>query len=357
IVWGAAAVGAVVVASLTAATWSAMRERRATADALAGKTRLVVLPFENLTGDRKDDWLGSAFSDSLTVGLQDDEDLICVSRDRIVELYAQQSVKEASPVDARILRLLSQTLGVRYYVHGTYQKLGEQIKVVAQLVETESGTIRAQESVTDVVSSVLKMEDELATRFATRLHAHNVPVSTRSTTSSVQAYQAFIEGRNAYAAYRLNEAIDPLTRATAIDPQYAEAWAALSKVNSRLSTVQTHSSGSIEQFHRNALAHAQRAIELAPSMYDAHAALALAYRETGDLDRWRIEARKAIELNPRMAERYELLADSYFASNVWGCNRDRDAALAEEFFDRAIRIDPRSMAAYVNLSYHFSWLG
>src|SRR5205807_1483989 len=113
-------------------------------------------------------------------------------------------------------------------------------------------------------------------------------------------------------------------------------------------------SGSMDQLHRDALRYAQRAVEIAPSLYDAHAALALAHRETGNLDQWRTEARKAIELNARIAEGYELLADSYFAPNVWGCKRDRNAPLAEDNFGAALRIDRRSAAAYANLSYHMS---
>ena len=64
--------------------WTIVHGRHTAVDPLAGKKRIVVLPFENLTRDRKDDWLAGAFSDSLTIGLQDLDDVICISRDRIV---------------------------------------------------------------------------------------------------------------------------------------------------------------------------------------------------------------------------------------------------------------------------------
>ena len=160
-----------------------------------------------------------------------------------------------------------------------------------------------------------------------------------------------------YAQTRHNDAVAPLTRATTIDPQYAEAWALLGKNQARLGTITVISSGAVGDIRRGALASAQRAVELAPDLYDAHVALALAYREMEDFQRWRAEAVKAIELKPQMAEAYELLADSYFAGNAWGCRRDRDAARAERYFQTAIQIDPLWAAPYANLSYHFSWSG
>jgi tetratricopeptide (TPR) repeat protein len=62
--WGAAVLGALIAARAGVLIWSAVRGRHVPVDPLARKTRLVVLPFENLTGDRKDDWLAGAFSDS-----------------------------------------------------------------------------------------------------------------------------------------------------------------------------------------------------------------------------------------------------------------------------------------------------
>jgi DNA-binding winged helix-turn-helix (wHTH) protein/tetratricopeptide (TPR) repeat protein len=325
-------------------------------DLLEGKTLVVVLPFENLTDDRADDWLASAFSDSLTSGLQRVDTLIPVSRDRIVELYRQQGIRDAAPADAGVLRRVAQTLGVRYFVHGSYQRSADNIKVIARLVAVDDGTIEAQETVTDAYRNLLKLEDDLAGRFATKLQA-SPRSSSSDETKSLEAYQAAIEGRTLYAQSRFTEALPPLTRATTLDPRYAQAWALLSKTHARLATIAVISSGSAGQLHRDALSHANRAVELAPELYDAHVALALAYRGLGDFQRWRAGARKAIELNPSIGEAYALLADSYFAGNAFGCQRDRDARRAEENYRTAIRLDRRLSAAYSNFSYHFSWLG
>jgi DNA-binding winged helix-turn-helix (wHTH) protein/TolB-like protein len=323
----------------------------------AEKSRVVVLPFENLSNDREDDWLAGAFSDSLTSGLHGVRTLIPISRDRIVELYRRDGILEASAIDAGVLRRVTEALRARYVVHGSYQRVGDRIKVSARLVAADSGAIEAQESVTDEVANLLRVEDDLAERFAQKLQAGTRTGGARPRAASIEAYQAFIEGRTLYAQARHNDALAPLRRATTLDPQYAEAWALLGKNQARLSTITLVASGAVADSRRDAVESAKRAVELAPDLHDAHVALALAHREMEEFQPWRAEALKAIDLSPQSAEAYELVADSYFAGNAWGCLRDRNALLAEKYFQTAIEIDPLWAAPYANFSYHLSWSG
>jgi DNA-binding winged helix-turn-helix (wHTH) protein/TolB-like protein/tetratricopeptide (TPR) repeat protein len=318
-------------------------------------TRLVVLPFENLSGAADDAWLSSAFSDSLTSGLQGVEHVVLVSRDRIVELYRLEGIKPAEAIDAGALRRVATSLDVRHVVHGSYQRVGDDIKVIARLIAADTGAITAQESVTARFATLLTVEDDLAGRFASQLQGSDHSTPGSPATDSIEAYRAVVESRTMYSESRFADAVAPLTRATTLDPDYADAWAMLAKVHARRATISMLASGAAEQFRRDALQAAERAVSLQPSLYDAHLALALAYREMEDFERWRAESRKAIELNPRIAEAHELLADSYFAGNAWGCKRDRNAPIAEESFRTAIALDPRLPQAYANFSYHFSW--
>ena len=352
---GAGVVSAALVVGI--GVWMSARPNVSPSDPRASKTRVAVLPFENLTNDRADDWLAAAFAESLTASLQAVDPLVAVSRDRIVEVYRRQGLIDASPLDTSALRRLTESLRVRYVVHGSYQKVGDRIKVTARLVGAESGAIETQESVTDDFANLLKVEDDLGQRFARALHAGARATHARIQTTSIEAYRAFVEGRTLYAQTRHLDAAAPLTRATTLDPQYAQAWALLGKNQARLATITVISSGAVDDLRRNALEYAQRAVALAPDLYDAHVALALAYRELEDFQQWRAEALKAIELSPEIAEAHELVADSYFAGNAWGCRRDRNAPLAERYFKTALELDPLWAAPYANLSYHFSWSG
>src|SRR5439155_18002559 len=136
-----------------------------------------------------------------------------------------------------------------------------------------------------------------------------------------------------------------------------QAWALVSKAYARLAAPSTFTGGgSVVEYRRQALAAATRAAQLEPSLYDAHTALALAYRDSEQIGSWRAEAQQAIDINSRAGEAYALLADSYNPTPSFGCARDRNPALAERYYRRAIEIDPRLVAATANFTYMLHWI-
>ena len=335
--------------------WRGQGSRQPVPTTLAdGPSRLVVLPFENLSRQPGDEWLASAFSDSLTLGLRDSENLIVVSRERLLELN-----RGSDGVDPSNIQQVSRVLGVRYYVSGTYQRVGDDLRVVVRLVEAESGAIKLQEGLTDRFANLLQMEDDLARRFASALQ--DSPVApTRVPTESLAAYQAVAEANTFYLSSQYREAIQRLESAVAQDERYADAWALLGKSYARLAgnrSLGLRESGARSRFQQQALRAALRATELNPSLYDAQVSLALAHQAMERIEPWRIAAQKAIELNPRLAEAHVLMSDSYRASPAYGCSRQRDAVLAERFAKRALELDPRSAAAYTALTNHLAWAG
>src|SRR5439155_20558113 len=110
-------------------------------------------------------------------------------------------------------------------------------------------------------------------------------------------------------------------------------------------------------FPRQALTAARRAAELDSCLYEAQIALALVYRGLEQIELWRTAALKATELNPRLAEAYVLLGQSYFASPAWGRARHRDGELAERYFRRALHLNPRFGLGHNGLIYHLMWAG
>ena len=89
--WPAIALVLVVLALLAGlAVWRGRTREPASAslqaEASEGPHRLVVLPFENISGQSDDQWLAGAFADSLTLGLRDAKNLVLINRARVVEL-------------------------------------------------------------------------------------------------------------------------------------------------------------------------------------------------------------------------------------------------------------------------------
>ena len=189
-------VGLLVLIVLLLGSWILWRERGSlqpvSATLADGPSRLVVLPFDNLSRQPSDEWLASAFSDSLTLGLRDSEHLVVVSRERVLEL-----TRGSDGVDLSNTQQVSRILGVRYYVSGSYQRVGEDLRVVVRLVEAESGAIKLQESLTDRFANLLQMEDNLAHRFASALQ-DSPAAPTRVPTESLAAYRAVAEANTFY---------------------------------------------------------------------------------------------------------------------------------------------------------------
>lgn len=153
-------------------------------------------------------------------------------------------------------------------MHGTYQRVGDQIRVVARLVDVSSATIQTQEGSTDRLTNLLQLQDELASTFAVSLEASGLPATHRPETVSLEAYRAVTEARALYASGKWDRALEKLERAVDLDPQYAQAYALLSKTSSRLAAPAVFAGGPIDECRQLALSGAQQALALNPTLYD-----------------------------------------------------------------------------------------
>ena len=172
-------------------------------------------------------------------------------------------------------------------------------------------------------------------------------------TTDPEAFAAYAEGRALYAAREYQAAITSLERAIARDARFGSAWALLAKSHARLS--QPVWAGGSEAATRAAEA-ARRAVEEAPNAADTHVALSLAARSRGDVAEWRAEAQRAVDLDPRAAEAYALLGDSY-SSVVYACNADQDPERAEAYYRRALESMPDLTTAISNRAGNLRRMG
>ncbi len=100
-------------------------------DKLANAPRLsiVVLPFENLSGDKEQDYFADGITDDLTTDLSHLGDSFVIARNTAFTY-------KGKPVDAK---QIGRELGVRYVLEGSVRRVGEKITVNAQLISTETG--------------------------------------------------------------------------------------------------------------------------------------------------------------------------------------------------------------------------
>ncbi len=100
-------------------------------DKLANAPRLsiVVLPFENLSGDKEQDYFADAITDDLTTDLSHLPDSFVIARNTAFTY-------KGKPVD---VKQIGRELGVRYLLEGSVRRLEDKISVNAQLISTETG--------------------------------------------------------------------------------------------------------------------------------------------------------------------------------------------------------------------------
>jgi adenylate cyclase len=118
----AAAVTLCVIAAAAAVQW------RPTHQESGPRLSIVVLPFENMSGDREQDYFADGITDDLTTDLSHLQDSFVISR-------GTAFTHKGKPIDAK---QIGRELGVRYVLEGSVRRLGEKVEVNAQLISTET---------------------------------------------------------------------------------------------------------------------------------------------------------------------------------------------------------------------------
>ncbi len=198
-------------------------------DKLANAPRLsiVVLPFENLSGDKEQDYFADGITDDLTTDLSHLRDSFVISR-------GTAFTYKGRPVDAKEV---GRELSVRYLLEGTVRRVGEKVEINAQLISTETGGQvwadrfdgergKLGELQVDVVARLARsLNVELIKAEALRA-ARERPNNPDAADLAMRASARF--NSNADSSKSVNsEVIDLDERAMALDPQNERAMADL----------------------------------------------------------------------------------------------------------------------------------
>jgi TolB-like protein len=293
------------------------------------KIKVAVLPLESLDGDPKQAWFAE--------GLH--EEMISI----LGRLYpdglgiiARTSVKRYQGTNRRIDQI-GRDLKVDYVVEGGVRREGGSIRITARLIRVKDQTQLWSATYDRDLRQVLPLQGEVAQAVAQGIE--------RSLRPSPQVQLALARPLNpqAHEAYLRRD----YAKAAQIDPNYAPAWAGLAG-----STCVAAVFGFIPPLQGFAKAKeaATKAVELDPTLADAHSTLAFA-RLHGEW-KWR-EAeegiRHALQLNPSNA-----WARHMFAHFLLWDNRARESA---EECNRAFEYSPFDPDMVVCTAWHEAWAG
>jgi len=228
----AALLVAVIVAALA---WIASRPRTTTVEgtaAVAARPAVAILPFEVMGGSPEVAWLGKGLPSMLLTGLAQTPEIEVIGTERLSDAARQVGAANVDAVDRSQLSDLARRSGARYVLSGTIVQAGGDLRIDARIEDLTTGAVRLAESVRGV--DALTLADDLASRVRrgldVRVAAGAVRPVAEVSTSSVEAYRAYLAGLEAENNYRLADARRLFLEAISLDPGFGLAYFHLSTV-------------------------------------------------------------------------------------------------------------------------------
>jgi TolB-like protein/tetratricopeptide (TPR) repeat protein len=307
--------GGVAVLALFTATYVITRSRagRVTRPKI---TSLAVLPLKNLSGDPAQEYLADGMTESLIGRLSGIRDLRVVSRTSAMHFKdTQLSVPE-----------IARTLRVDAIVEGSVIREGTRIRVHAQLIRGSTDEHFWSETYDRELGDALALESEVAQSIARKVEVtvtgeeHERLRAARSV--SPEVYESYLKGvfslEKANGRAGLEEGIGYFEEATRRDPTFAPAYVGLADAYAELSSVFV--GGRPEELRPKVISAARKALELDPNLAEAHVLLADMQKYQWQWAEAEAEYRRALDLNPSDA-----IAQNGFADWLLSQGRAEDA--------------------------------
>jgi TolB-like protein len=201
---------------LASATEEARQEGRSEALVKSyGDKSIAVLPFLNMSDDASNEYFSDGISEEILNLLGRIPSLKVIGR---TSSFGFKGKNED-------LRVIGQKLGVRTLLEGSVRKSGDRVRITAQLIDVADGAQMWSEIYDRDLTDIFAVQDDVAAAIidALRLHVGTVPTRGRPT-NSTEAYSLFLRARVLFNTHKGMEAVELLSQAVALDPNFAEAF-------------------------------------------------------------------------------------------------------------------------------------
>jgi len=288
----------------------------------AAVSTVAVLDFENVSGDSSLAWLASGIAETVSNDL----------RAATLRVIDRIQVVEAVGRIGRDLAALRAALAIDLAVVGSFQRSGDRLRITGRVVDATTGETRADAKADGALEQVFELQDRVVAQLSEALgttQARSVQGRHRET-SSLEAYQAFTEGRvrlESLDSARVPGAIADFERAIALDARYAAAHVGLANARFwqyEMSRARNQPDGALLA---RSVDHVRRAIELDRDFAEAHATLAFLLVSAGRSTDALAAARRAVSIDPGYWGHQFRLAHA-----AWGEERLRALAQAVELY-------------------------
>ena len=313
----------------TAAEFAGALLQREGAEPVPLGDSIAVLPFDSQPRGPDTEWLGDGIAQEIRNALGRVPGLRVAAHESAVALRG----RSAAAIGAE--------LHVAMVLTGTVLRDGERLRIHAELQKVSETFPQWHERYDRRMTDVFAVQDEIAKAIVDRLQVTlDVPALVVPPTKNQDAYHLYLRGRYALERRKLDQALENLGRAVALDGNYALAQAGLADACTLTAQYGFAPARSLLEKIEGA---ARRALELEPELAEAHCAAGMVALIFGwDWERTARELRRAVELNPR-----------YAAAQFWlGLYLTHVAGQAEEGLRHsrmAVNVDPQSALAWAQL--------
>jgi adenylate cyclase len=278
---------------------------------LPDKPSIAVLPFVNMSGDPKQEFLSDGITDEVITALSKSSQLFVIGRNSTFT-YKGRPVR---------FQQVSEEMGVRYVLEGSVQFSGKRIRITAQLIDALSGYHLFSERYDRELKDIFATQDDISMKILT---------ATRVTLTQGEEARMFAKGTKSLEAY--------------------------------LKVMQAREYHEVFTKESQALARqlAEEAIALDPgyALAYSYAALAIAHEVTVGtytnpreaLERGMKLVQKAVALDDSLAHPRVILSKYYII-----LNKDHEKGIAEA--ERAVALEPNSADACMQLGVNIAWAG
>lgn len=311
---------------------------------------VAVMTFANITRESVDDWIGTGIAETVSADLKNIHGLTVIGRARLYDALRNLST-DAHLNDALAIDI-GRRLGATWVVVGGFQRIGQVVRITANLVDVLTGGLRRTVKLDGRIEDIFALQDKIVYELSQGLNVEllgtEIVEIERQETRSVQAYESYARGMmNLRQATResMDRAIAAFEDATRHDPEYAKAWAALGGAYGLKGSFL-----SIGEMLHKAIELEHRALAIDPSNVDARVWLASALVGLGRTDEGIVELREALREDPDSGQAHQGLGRAY-----WIGKGDFAAAVPE--FERAIELNPEGGYSYLQLGLLLAWLG
>jgi serine/threonine protein kinase/Flp pilus assembly protein TadD len=200
----------------------------------ASEKSIAVLPFENRSEDKANAYFADGIQDEILTRLSKIADLKVISRTSTRQYQSKPGN----------LREIAKQLGVATILEGSVQKVADQVRVNVQLVNAQTDSHLWADIYDRKLTDVFAVETEIAKRIAESLQAkldgREEQALAVKPTNNPEAYDAYLRGLAfdaryySYSSDLMRKATAFYERAVQLDPNFALAWARLSRANGRI---------------------------------------------------------------------------------------------------------------------------